>query len=98
MERIRDYETTFILNPDMDEEDRDSLMERINGIITDNGGEISDTDVWGMRKLAYEINDYTNGFYTVLSFSGNADLVNELERNFKLISDVLRYLIIRVED
>ncbi|MFW5986268.1 MAG: 30S ribosomal protein S6 [Halanaerobiales bacterium] len=95
MERL--YETTFILKPDLEEEDRDNLLERIKNIIPDNGGEIVEVDIWGKRKLAYEINDYRTGFYTVIVFRGNVEVVNELERNFKIIDNVLRSLVIRKE-
>ncbi|MDI3548550.1 MAG: small subunit ribosomal protein [Halanaerobiales bacterium] len=95
---VRDYETTFILRPDLEEETREALIERIKNIVTDNNGEIVEVDIWGDRKLAYEINDFRSGYYIVMNFKGEADLVNELERNFKIIDNVLRYLIVRKED
>lgn len=95
---VRDYETTFILRPDLEEETREALIERIKNIVTDNNGEIVEVDIWGDRKLAYEINDFRSGYYIVMNFKGEADLVNELERNFKIVDNVLRYLIVRKED
>ncbi|MCG8516144.1 MAG: 30S ribosomal protein S6 [Halanaerobiales bacterium] len=95
---IRQYEATYILKPDMEQEARESLTERIKGIITDHNGEILEVDDWGSRKLAYEIKDYKNGYYTIITFKGDASLVNELERNFKIIDDVLRYLVINTEN
>jgi len=94
---VRVYETTFILKPDLEEGVRDEYLERVKGIITDNQGEIVETDVWGNKKLAYEINDYRTGFYTMITFKGEKETVDELERNYKIIDDVLRYLIIRKE-
>ena len=64
------YETVFVLRPDLDEEARDGLVERIKGIITDNQGEIVEEDIWGNRKLAYEINKYDTGYYVLLTFKG----------------------------
>lgn len=95
---VRNYETTFILRPDLEEETREALIERIKNIVTDNNGEIVEVDIWGDRKLAYEINDFRSGYYIVMNFKGEADLVNELERNFKIVDNVLRYLIVRKED
>jgi small subunit ribosomal protein S6 len=95
---VRIYEATFILKPDLEEEVRDETIERVKDIITDNGGEIVETDVWGSKKLAYEINDYRTGFYTLITLKGDKEVVDELERNFKIMDDVLRYLIIRKED
>lgn len=96
MERL--YETTFVLKPDLEEEVRDSLLDRIRNIILDNNGELVDVDIWGKRKLAYEINDYRTGFYTIIVFKGDTETINELERNYKIIDDVLRSLIIRKDN
>ncbi|MFW6034811.1 MAG: 30S ribosomal protein S6 [Halothermotrichaceae bacterium] len=95
---VRFYETTFILKPDLDEETREALLDRIKNIITDNGGEIENVDIWGKKKLAYEIKDLYQGFYTVITFKGTPEVLNELDRNFKIIDNVLRGLIIRKED
>ncbi len=98
MEKVRNYETTFILRPDMEEESREELLGKIKGIITDDGGEIVETDIWGSKKLEYEIQDYTSGYYVILNFNSSPEVINELERNFKIIGDVIRYLIVRIED
>ncbi|HHU91894.1 MAG TPA: 30S ribosomal protein S6 [Halanaerobiaceae bacterium] len=92
------YETVFVLRPDLDEEARDGLVERIKGIITDNQGEIVEEDIWGNRKLAYEINKYDTGYYVLLTFKGGTALVKELERNYRILDGVLRSLIINKED
>ncbi|MFW5991900.1 MAG: 30S ribosomal protein S6 [Halanaerobiaceae bacterium] len=91
---MRNYETTFILNPEMEEDDREDLMERIKGIITAEG-EINEVDVWGNRQLAYEINDQRTGFYAVIDFNSEPEVVDELERNLKIIDDVMRFLVVR---
>ncbi|MEJ6951962.1 30S ribosomal protein S6 [Natronospora cellulosivora (SeqCode)] len=95
---VRNYETIYILKPDLEEEVREQLQERITGIINDNQGEILETEVWGTKRLAYEVKDFTSGFYTMINFKGESDLVNELERNYKIIDDVIRYLTIKQED
>lgn len=92
------YETAFVLRPDLEEEARDALLERIKGIITDNQGEIVEVDVWGNKKLAYEINKYDTGFYVIMTFKGGTALVKELERNFRILDGVLRSLVIKKED
>lgn len=92
------YETVFVLRPVLDEEARDGLVERIKGIITDNQGEIVEEDIWGNRKLAYEINKYDTGYYVLLTFKGGTALVKELERNYRILDGVLRSLIINKED
>jgi len=95
---VRLYETIFILKPELEEEVREGLIERIKGIITGNQGEIVEVDTWGNKKLAYEIEDYNNGFYTLITFKGEKAVLDELERNYKIIGEILRSLIVRVED
>lgn len=95
---VREYEATFIFKPDLEENTHKALLERVKNIVTDNNGEIVEIDDWGSRKLAYEIKDYRTGYYYMMTFSGEADLLDELERNFKIIDGVLRYLIIKKDD
>lgn len=95
---MREYEATYILRPDLEDEEKEQAAERIANVVTDNGGEIIDTDVWGSKSLAYEINDYRSGHYTVLTFKAEGEVLNELKRNFKIMGEVLRHLVIRKED
>jgi len=94
---MREFETMFILNPDRTDEEREGLLERIKGIIEKNGGEILAEDHPGNKKLAYEVQDYTSGFYGLFQFKGEPRVKDELERNFRLMDDVLRFLVIRME-
>ncbi|NLM97671.1 MAG: 30S ribosomal protein S6 [Halanaerobiaceae bacterium] len=95
---VRLYETVFILKPDLEEEAREGIIERIKDLITSNQGEIVEVETWGNKKLAYEIKNYNNGFYTLISFKGNKVVLSELERNYRIIDEVIRSLIIKVED
>lgn len=97
MNKKREYEATFILNPELTEEDHEAAVERIKNAVETNSGEISELDDWGEKRLAYPINDYYSGHYYLLSFTGETETVNELERNCKLIGGVLRYMVIRKE-
>ncbi|MFW6381306.1 MAG: 30S ribosomal protein S6 [Bacillota bacterium] len=97
MARVRDYETTFILKPELEEETRDNILEKIKNVITSNGGEIKEVDEWGQQSLAYEIDDYRNGDYIVIKFRAGTDIIDELERNLQVIIQVLRYLVVRDE-
>ena len=98
MEKTRNYETMFVIKPDADEDTREEVIERFKGIITDNEGEINEVDTWGTRELAYEINDYRSGYYTVINFNGKTSIVDELEYDFKIVGEILRHLIVRKED
>lgn len=95
---MRKYETMFIINPDLQEEQRTALIESIKETITGNGGEILEVDEWGNRKLAYEINKKQTGYYVVIYFQAEAGTPEELERNYRIKDDIYRYIIIREEE
>ena len=86
-----------ILDPALDDQARANLMERFQGIVTANGGMVDRVDEWGRRRLAYAINYKTEGYYILMYITAPAELPRELERNFKNVDSVLRYLVIRFE-
>lgn len=94
---MRKYEAIYILRPNLEEEKRNELIEKFNGIIN-NDGEVTKVDEWGTRKLAYEIEKLREGFYVYLNFNANVSLPHELERNFKISDDVIRYIVVNLED
>ena len=93
--RKRDYETTFVLKPDLEDEEKQNILQRVKNAISDHEGEVTDVDAWGKKQLAYEIKDYRSGDYTILEFNAKTTVVNELERIFKIMDGVLRYLVVR---
>ncbi len=94
-ETVRQYEVMYILNADLDEEATTALMDKFSDLIAGRGGEITKTDVWGKRRLAYEIKHKREGFYVVFEFKGDADAAAELDRVFRITDGVLRHIIIR---
>lgn len=97
----RDYEMMTILIPDMAEEDTQAALEKVRGYITDVNAEISNvlTDSpWGRRRLAYTIRhegvDYRDGFYSVIHFTAQPNTIGEIERELKLDTNVIRYLLV----
>ncbi|MTI46217.1 30S ribosomal protein S6 [Sporosalibacterium faouarense] len=94
---MKKYEAMIIFAPDTEEEKRNSIMERFKGIIEENGS-VDSVDEWGSRKLAYEINDYKEGYYIVVNFEAGADSVNELDRIAKITDDVVRHMVVREEE
>ena len=95
---INSYETLFVIDPDLTEEDTKALIEKFAKLITDNGGEIESTDEWGKRRLAYPINDKPEGYYVLINFKSEATLPSELERIFGITEGILRSIVIRHED
>ena len=69
MELTSKYETVFIVNPDFTEENAKGLLDKFTGLITENGGAVDKVDEWNKRRLAYPIEDYTDGFYYVVTFT-----------------------------
>lgn len=89
------YELIYILTPELDQEAIQALIEKFNGIITNQGGTVDEVNEWGKKRLAYEINDIKEGYYVLVNFSGNGDVVNELDRIFKITEGILRYLVVK---
>lgn len=94
---MRKYETLFVLRTNIEEAARTALIEKFTGIIN-NDGEVTKVDEWGTRKLAYEIKKVNEGYYVLVDFKANIELPRELERNFRISDDVLRYVVINKED
>lgn len=95
---MRSYETMYILSPELSEEERKGLIERFKNLIIENGGELTNFDEWGKRKLAYLIDKKSEGYYVLMNFNANTNVSQELERVYKITDGVLRYLIIRTDE
>ncbi|WP_077369308.1 30S ribosomal protein S6 [Anaerosalibacter sp. Marseille-P3206] len=94
---MKKYEAMLIFLPELEEEKRNSLLDRLKGII-EADGTISNVDDWGSRKLAYEINDYTDGYYVVINFESTPEAVKEFDRIAKISDSILRHMIVREEE
>lgn len=91
------YEVMFIIDPTLEDEKRDAVVETVKSIIADDG-EVSKVDVWGMRKLAYPIQKKNEGYYVVIDFVGNSTLPKELDRRLKISESVMRHLIVNKDE
>lgn len=89
----RNYELLFIVDPELEEEDRNNVISRIKDLIAENGS-LGKVDEWGNRKLAYEVANRTEGYYTLIEFVAGSDFPLELERVLKITDGVLKYLIV----
>jgi small subunit ribosomal protein S6 len=95
---MRKYETVFILDPDVKDQARTVLFDRVKNIITKENGILLDFDEWGNKKLAYEIKKKLRGFYVCTTYGGTGSLVKELERNLRLSDDVLKFMTLLLSD
>ena len=93
----RKYESVYILNPAIGEEAINATTEKIQALV-ESSSTIEKVDVWGRRRLAYEINDQKEGYYVLITFSAEAEFPKELERVLKITDGVMRYMVVRTDD
>ena len=94
---MRKYETMFIMKANLEEEKRNELINKFKSII-ETDGEIVSADEWGNRKLAYPIQKLNDGYYVLIKFNAGTELPKELDRNFKISDDVIRHMIVNLEE
>ena len=93
---MNQYEVLYIIDPTLEEEATKAVIERFNKLIADNGAKVTDIDEWGKRRLAYEINGLNEGYYVLLHMEAAPEFPSELERNFQISENIMRYLVTRV--
>ena len=91
------YEVMYVIDAALEESARNELISYFSGIVEKNAGTIDRIDEWGKRRLAYAINYKTEGYYVLMYIQAPSELPRELERNFQINDNVLRYLVIRYE-
>lgn len=96
MEKKTMYECLYIVDSSLGEEGINALVEKFNGLIEANAA-VDSVNVWGNRRLAYPINDLTEGYYVLVKFESAPDFPKELARNFNIADGILRSLITKVE-
>ena len=96
-ERTREYEMVMILSPEATLDEVAATVERVDGLISGGGGAVIDHERWGLKRLAYEIDDFNEGNYVLTKFSLNASGVAELNRALTASEDIVRYLVTRQE-
>jgi small subunit ribosomal protein S6 len=95
---VKAYELLLLLNPTLDEESRAAVLDKVQGVITADGGVVDNVDPWGKRKLAFEIDKLTDGDYTLIDFHTAPAAIAELDRVLHITDSVVRYMIVRRED
>ena len=92
------YEVSFVVRPDVDETGLTAIIDKIKGWITASGGTATKADMWGRRRLAYPIKKMTEGQYVLLLADLPAQSLAGLERDLRLSEEILRFLLIRVDE
>ena len=94
---MKKYELCVVVTTKIEDEERAATVEKVKDIITRFGGNVTNVDEWGKRKLAYEIQKMKEGFYYFIQFDGDSTTPNELESRVRIMEPVIRYLCVRQE-
>lgn len=97
---MRHYESMYIVDPDVPDEDIEAVIEKYKKVVTDAGGNVTEAGKWekGRRQLAYEINKKREGIYILMLFEAESSVPKELDRIFKINDEIMRHLIIRQDE
>ena len=94
---MRQYELMVILDPELDDRTVQPSLERFLKVVTTDGGSVDNVDIWGRRRLAYEIRKKNEGIYAVVNFVATSEATNELDRQLKLNEQIMRTKVLRAE-
>ena len=94
---MNQYETVFILTPVLSDEQMKETVEKFKKLLTDNGAEILNEEAWGLKKLAYQIDKKTSGFYNLIEFKAEPTIVDILETGYRRDEKVIRYITVKLD-
>lgn len=94
----REYETIFVLNPNIDRESAEKVSARVTDVVGKQGGKLTLLESWGRRKLAYPVQKHRRGVYVYLKYVGRGEVVSEIERQLRMIDTVLKYQTVKIAD
>ena len=95
---MRNYELVFIVHPEVDDEGLAAVIETVKGLVERSGGQVTQVNQWGLRRLAYPIKKQWEGQYVLLNIDMSPDGVAELERSLGLAEQVMRHLVVRLDE
>jgi small subunit ribosomal protein S6 len=95
---MRNYEIMFIAHPDLDDASLNTLLEKAKGWVTSTGGQVTQVDLWGRRRLAYPIRKQSEGQYILMQTQMPPAGTSEVERNMRLTEQVMRFQVVRTDD
>lgn len=90
------YESIFIINPNLSDEETGAIIKKMQDIVTKQGGELVKFEDWGKKKLAYEVRKHKRGHYVFFQIKAAPAVIAELERNYKLTDGVIKYLTVKL--
>lgn len=94
---MKKYEIMYIIRPNIEDEAKQAVVERFDNILTSQGAEIIESKDWGKRRLAYEIEDFRDGFYRLIQTNAGPEAIQEFDRLAKINDDIIRHIVIKDE-
>ena len=94
---MRNYELIYVLRPNLEEEAKTAVLDKVKGII-ESSGEVVKVDTWGTRKLAYEIEKLTEGYYVLINFKSTTEVPKEIDRILKIMDNAIRHMIVKLDE
>ncbi len=96
--KLRFYETFYLLHPELNDEERSEISQKLQDIIAEKGGEVVKVDPWPLQKLAYKVNKQTHGYYVLMEYGAPGDAIEELTRNLRIDERVLKFTTVKKDD
>ncbi|HIJ64909.1 MAG TPA: 30S ribosomal protein S6 [Candidatus Hydrogenedentes bacterium] len=94
---MRTYEALYIVRPDLDDETIQTVAKEVESLVTDNGGAIVRSEIWGKRRLAYVVEKFNEGCYVLLRFNSEPVFIARLESHFRLKESIIRFLVVHFD-
>lgn len=95
---MRKYETLLLLSPELNTEERKTVLDLVDQIMTRDGGDMLKVDEWGMRDLAYPVRKQMRGYYVRFEYLAPGELIGELERNLRITDGVYKFVTVMLEE
>ena len=95
---MRTYEALYIVRPDLEDDEIQTVADGVQTVVTNHGGAIVRSEIWGKRRLAYEVRRFTEGCYVLLRFEAPPEIVRRLEQHFRLSEAVIRHLVVHFDE
>ena len=94
---MRQYETIFIINPDIDESQTDRVIEGVKTAIESGGGKVLKVDPWGKKRLAYAVKQHNDGYYVLIVFESSPEFVTQLNGHYRITELIIKHIVVQFE-
>ena len=94
---MRQYETIFIINPDIDESQTDGVVEGVKTAIESGGGKVLKVDPWGKKRLAYAVKQHNDGYYVLIVFESSPEFVTQLNGHYRITELIIKHIVVQFE-